>query len=26
MAIAGNLTETDSIVVRGVRVHNLKNI
>src|SRR5215470_12502876 len=26
MAIAGNPTETDSIVVRGVRVHNLKNI
>jgi excinuclease ABC subunit A len=26
MAIAANLTGTDSIVVRGVRVHNLKNI
>src|SRR5690242_1001036 len=26
MATAANLTERDSIVVRGVRVHNLKNI
>ena len=26
MATAGNLAGTDSIVVRGVRVHNLKNI
>jgi excinuclease ABC subunit A len=26
MARAANLTENDSIVVRGVRVHNLKNI
>jgi excinuclease ABC subunit A len=26
MATAANLTGTDSIVVRGVRVHNLKNI
>src|SRR3954471_14236101 len=26
MATAANLTENDSIVVRGVRVHNLKNI
>src|SRR5207249_1221318 len=26
MAVAANLTGTDSIVVRGVRVHNLKNI
>jgi excinuclease ABC subunit A len=26
MATAGNLTENESIVVRGVRVHNLKNI
>src|SRR5436190_6245405 len=26
MAIAANVTENESIVVRGVRVHNLKNI
>jgi excinuclease ABC subunit A len=26
MVVAGNLTERESIVVRGVRVHNLKNI
>jgi excinuclease ABC subunit A len=26
MATAGNLTENESIIVRGVRVHNLKNI
>src|SRR5436189_5774401 len=26
MAAAANLTGTDSIIVRGVRVHNLKNI
>ena len=26
MVVTGNLTEQDSIAVRGVRVHNLKNI
>src|SRR5213593_4825690 len=26
MVVAGDLTERDSIVVRGARVHNLKNI
>src|SRR4051794_36791008 len=26
MVVSGNLTERDSITVRGVRVHNLKNV